>query len=58
MGCSGLNAKDFEDNDEKNLLIKIYKGELTKNAMGTDNELEDKLRSFIALKVKKKIPKN
>ena len=59
MGCSGLNAKDFEDNDEKNLLIKIYKGELTKNAMGTDtiiksdNELEDKLRSFIALKVKK-----
>ena len=64
MGCSGLNAKDFEDNDEKNLLIKIYKGELTKNAMGTDtiiksdNELEYKLRSFIALKVKKKIPKN
>ncbi len=64
MGCSGLNAKDFEDNDEKNLLIKIYKGELTKNSMFTDtiiksdNELEDKLRSFIALKVKKKIPKN
>ena len=59
MGCSGLNAKDFEDNDEKNLLIKIYKGELTKNAMFTDtiiksdNELEDKLRSYIALKVKK-----
>ena len=59
MGCSGLNTKDFEDNDEKNLLIKIYKGELTKNAMGTDtiitsdNELEYKLRSFIALKIKK-----
>ena len=57
MGCSG---KVFEDNDdEKNLLIKKYKGELTKNSMFTDtiiksdNELEDKLRSFIALKVKK-----
>ena len=60
MGCSGLNTKDFEDNDdEKNLLIKKYKGELTKNSMFTDtiiksdNELEDKLRSYIALKVKK-----
>ena len=60
MGCSGLNSKVFEDNDdEKNLLIKKYKGELTKNSMFTDtiiksdNELEDKLRSFIALKVKK-----
>ena len=60
MGCSGLDTKDFEDNDdEKNLLIKKYKGELTKNSMFTDtiiksdNELEDKLRSFIALKVKK-----
>ena len=57
MGCSG---KVFEDNDdEKNLLIKKYKGELTKNSMFTDtiiksdNELEDKLRSYIALKVKK-----
>ena len=65
MGCSGLNTKVFEDNDdEKNLLIKKYKGELTKNSMFTDtiiksdNELEYKLRSFIALKVKKKIPKN
>ncbi len=60
MGCSGLNSKVFEDNDdEKNLLIKKYKGELTKNSMFTDtiiksdNELEDKLRSYIALKVKK-----
>ena len=60
MGCSGLNTKNFEDNDdEKNLLIKKYKGELTKNSMFTDtiiksdNELEDKLRSYIALKVKK-----
>ena len=59
MGCSGFDTKDFEDNDEKNLLIKIYKGELTKNSMFTDtiiksgNELEDKLRSFIVLKVKK-----
>ena len=51
MGCSGLNTKVFEDNDdEKNLLIKKYKGELTKNSMFTDtiiksdNELEDKLR--------------
>ena len=59
MGCSGLET-DLEDNDdEKNLLIKIYKGELTKNSLFTDtiiksdNELEDKLRSFIALKVKK-----
>ena len=34
MGCSG---KVFEDNDdEKNLLIKKYKGELTKNSMFTD----------------------
>ena len=60
MGCAGIEANDLDDNDyTKNLVIRICKGQLIQNSIFTDTliksekELDDKLRSFIPLKIKK-----
>ena len=60
MGCAGKETNDLDDNDyTKNLVIRICKGQLIKNSIFTDTliksekELDDKLRSFIPLKIKK-----
>ena len=60
MGCAGKEPNVLDDNEETKVLIyKICKGELIKNSIFTDTliksekELDDKLRSFIPLKIKK-----
>ena len=64
MGCAGIDTYDLESNENsnnnsKNLMIKKHRGLLIKNSkfsdtlIKSDQELNDKLRDFIPLRIKK-----